>query len=259
MKRPVALVTGASIGIGREIAVLLAQQGHDLVLAARSTDKLEALAAELRAQYGAASTVITTDLGRPGSAQALFDAVTARGIHVDVLVNNAGFGLKGRFLGLSLAEQQEMIQLNISSLTELSWLFGRAMAQRGHGRILNIGSIASFQPGPEFTVYAATKAYVLSFSEALDAELRPQGVNVTALCPGAVQTNFHDRAGNDSKLLLATIMPVAPVARAGVRALFAGRPVVIPGWLNRLAVFAVRFTPRRLVTAVSYRMIGRSA
>lgn len=258
MTRPVALVTGASIGIGREIARLLAQEGHDLVLVARSEDKLQALAAELKQQYGAAGTVIGADLGRAGSAQALHDAVTAKGIAVDVLVNNAGFGLKGRFVKLSLAEQQEMLQLNVTTLTELSWLFGRGMAARGRGRILNVGSVASFQPGPEFTVYAATKAYVLSFSEALDAELRGQGVTVTALCPGAVLTNFHDRASNDSKLLLSTAMQVEPVARAGVRALLAGRPVVIPGLVNWLAAFMVRLTPRRLVTAVSYALIGKS-
>jgi short-subunit dehydrogenase len=258
MSRPVALVTGASIGIGREMALQLAQEGHDLVLVARSEGKLKELAGELKQKYGANGTVISSDLGKPGSAQALFDAVKAKGIAVDVLINNAGFGLKGRFVKLSLAEQQEMIQLNITTLTELSWLFGRDMATRGRGRILNIGSIASFQPGPEFAVYAATKAYVLSFSEAIDAELRAQGVNVSALCPGAVLTNFHDRANNDSKLLLATAMQAEPVARAGLRAMFARRPVVIPGLLNWIAVFAVRLTPRRIVTTVSYLMIGKS-
>lgn len=258
MSRPVALVTGASIGIGREIAILLAQQGHDLVLVARSEGKLHELAAELKQGHGASGTVIAADLGRAGSAQALFDAVQSKGLAVDVLVNNAGFGLKGRFVKMSLAEQQEMIQLNVTTLTELCWLFGRDMAARRRGRILNVGSIASFEPGPEFAVYSATKAYVLSMSEAIDAELREQGVNVTTLCPGAVLTNFHDRASNDSKLLLATAMQPQPVARAGLRALFAGRPVVIPGWLNWLAAFTVRLTPRRLVTKVSYLMIGKS-
>lgn len=258
MPRPVALVTGASIGIGKEIAIQLAQQGHDLVLVARSEGKLRDVAAELEKQHGAKSTVIASDLGRAGSAQALFDAVKAKGLAVDVLVNNAGFGLKGRFVKMSLVEQQEMIQLNVTTLTELCWLFGRDMAARGRGRILNVGSIASFEPGPEFGVYSATKAYVLSFSEAIDAELRDQGVNVTTLCPGAVLTNFHDRASNDSKLLLATAMQPAPVARAGLRALFAGRPVVIPGLLNWIAAFTVRLTPRRLVTKVSYLMIGKS-
>ena len=257
MTRPVALVTGASMGIGADMARELATRGHDLVLVARSEQKLQALAAELQA-HGAACTVIAQDLGRPGSAQALFDAVQAKGIRVEVLVNNAGFGLKGPFTRLALAEQQEMIQLNVTTLTELCWLFGRDMAARGRGHILNVGSVASFQPGPEFSVYSATKAFVLIFSESLDAELRPQGVNVTALCPGAVHTNFHDRASNDSKLLLATAMASPPVARAGIDALLGRRPVVIPGFINWLAIFLVRLTPRRLVTKVSYALIGRS-
>lgn len=259
MDRPVALVTGASIGIGRELAVQLAQEGHDLVLVARSEEKLAEVAADLKTRFGAASTVLAADLARPGSAQGLFDAVRERGITVDVLVNNAGFGLKGRFLKLSLAEQQEMIQLNLTTLTELCWLFGRDMASRGRGRILNVGSVGSFQPGPEFSVYSATKAYVLMLSEGIDAELRSQGVNVTALCPGAVLTEFHARAKNDSKLLLATAMKPEPVARAGLRALFRRRPVVVPGLVNALAIFSVRLMPRRLVTAVSYLLIGRSA
>ncbi|MFZ5723447.1 MAG: SDR family NAD(P)-dependent oxidoreductase [Pseudomonadota bacterium] len=258
MARPVALVTGASIGIGKEIAARLAREGHDLILVARSADKLLAVAEELQKKHGATSTVIAADLGQPGSAQKLFDAVQAKHLVVDVLVNNAGFGLKGRFVKLSLAEQQEMIQLNITTLTELCWLFGRDMAARGRGRILNVGSVGSFQPGPEFGVYSATKAYVLSFSEAIDAELRSQGVNVTALCPGAVLTNFHARASNESKILLATAMQAEPVARAGVRALFGKRPVVIPGLLNRIAIFSVRLMPRRVVTGVSYLLIGRS-
>lgn len=258
MARPVALITGASIGIGRELAVQLAQEGHDLVLVARSEGKLNEVAAELKQKYGATSTVIAADLGKAGSGQALFDAVKAKGITVEVLVNNAGFGLKGRFVKLSLTEQLEMIQLNVTTLTELCWLFGRDMAGRGHGRILNVGSVGSFQPGPEFSVYSATKAYVLMMSEGIDAELRGQGVNVTALCPGAVLTDFHARASNDSKLLLATAMKTEPVARAGLRALFSGKPVVIPGLLNWLAIFSVRLTPRRLVTAVSYLLIGRS-
>lgn len=257
MARPVALVTGASIGIGKELATQLAQDGHDLILVARSADKLQSLANELK-QYGATGTVIASDLGKPGSAQKLFDEVKAKGLAVDVLVNNAGFGLKGRFVKLSLAEQQEMIQLNITTLTELCWLFGRDMAARGKGRILNVGSVGSFQPCPEFGVYAATKAYVLSFSEAIDAELRDQGVNVTVLCPGAVLTEFHTRAGNDSKLLLATAMQPAPVARAGLRALGGRQPMVIPGLLNWIAIFSVRLMPRRMVTTVSHLMAGKS-
>lgn len=257
MTRPVALVTGASMGIGADIAREFARQGCDLVLVARSEPKLNELAAELKG-LGANSTVIALDLAQPGAAQQLYDAVIARGIAVDSLANNAGFGLKGPFVKLSLTEQQEMMQLNVVTLTELCWLFGRDMAGRGKGHILNVASVAAFQSGPEFSVYAATKAYVLVLSESIDAELRPQGVNVTALCPGVVSTYFHTRAKNDSKLLLATAMDSKPVAAEAVRALMAKQPVVIPGLVNQMAVSMVRFLPRKVVTAASYLLVGRS-
>jgi short-subunit dehydrogenase len=257
MSRPVALITGASMGIGADIAREFARRGHDLVLVARSEQKLNELAAELKS-FGANSTVIAHDLGKPGAAQRLYDAVRAQSVVVESLVNNAGFGLKGRFVKLPMDEQGEIVQLNIVTLTELCWLFGRDMAARGIGRILNVASVAAFQSGPEFSVYAATKAYVLILSESLDAELRSQGVNVTALCPGVVRTHFHARAKNDSKLLLATAMGSQPVAAAAVRALMDGKPVVIPGIVNFLAIQIVRVLPRRLVTAVSYLLVGRS-
>lgn len=257
MTRPVALVTGASMGIGADIAREFARRGHDLVLVARNEQKLNALAAELKSM-GANSTVIALDLGKAGAAQKLYDTVRSQPLVVETLVNNAGFGLKGRFIKLPMEEQSEIVQLNIVTLTELCWLFGRDMAARGFGRILNVASVAAFQSGPEFSVYAATKAYVLILSESLDAELRSQGVNVTALCPGVVNTHFHARAKNDSKLLLATAMDSKPVAVAAVRALFDCKPVVVPGLLNFMAIQAVRFLPRRLVTAVSYILVGRS-
>lgn len=257
MTRPVALVTGASMGIGADIAREFARRGHDLVLVARNEQKLNALAAELKS-LGASSTVVVLDLGKPGAAQKLYDTVRAQPIVVETLVNNAGFGLKGRFIRLPINEQSEIVQLNIVTLTELCWLFGRDMAARGFGRILNVASVAAFQSGPEFSVYAATKAYVLILSESLDAELRAQGVNVTALCPGVVNTEFHARAKNDSKLLLSTAMDSKPVAAAAVRALIECRPVVVPGLINFMAIQIVRFLPRRLVTAVSYFLVGRS-
>jgi len=257
MTRPLALITGASMGIGADMAREFARSGHDLVLVARTEPKLQELAGELK-QLGAESTVIALDLGKPSAAQRLYDAVKAKGLAIEALINNAGFGLKGPFIKLSLAEQQEMMHLNMGTLTELCWLFGRDMAERGKGRILNVGSVASFQPGPEFAVYSATKAYVLSFSESLDAELRPKGVNVTALCPGAVHTHFHTRAKNDSKLLLATAMQSPPVAAAAHRALMRRIPVIVPGLLNWLAVFFVRLMPRRMVTWVAYSLVGRT-
>jgi len=257
MTRPVALITGASMGIGADMAREFARRGHDLVLVARSEQKLDALAAELKS-LGANSTVIALDLARPGAAQQLYDAVRAKSVVVESLANNAGFGLKGRFVELSMQEQSEIVQLNIVTLTELCWLFGRDMAARGFGRILNVASVAAFQSGPEFSVYAATKGYVLILSESLDAELRSRGVNVTVVCPGVVSTNFHARAKNDSKLLLSTAMGSQPVAAAAVRALMDRKPVVIPGLINFLAILTVRFLPRRLVTAVSYLLVGRS-
>jgi uncharacterized protein len=244
------------MGLGADMARELARSGHDFVLVARTEAKLAALARELKT-LGAESTVIARDLALPGAAQALYDEVKAHGLTISVLVNSAGFGLKGKFITLSLEEQREMMHLNMVSVTELCWLFGRDMAARGAGRILNVGSVASFQPGPEFAVYSASKAYVLILSESLDAELRPKGVTVTALCPGAVRTHFHERAKNDSKLLLATAMESPPVARAAHRALMQGIPVVVPGLLNWWAVFLVRLLPRRLVTWVAYALVGR--
>lgn len=258
MKRPVALVTGASMGIGADIAREFAARGYDLILVARSQPALQQLADEL-GRSGAACTVMAMDLARPGSARALYDAVAGAGLTVDALVNNAGFGLKGRFIALPLDEQHDMLQLNIVTLTELCWLFGRDMAQRGRGQILNVASVAAFQSGPEFSVYAATKAYVLILSESLDAELRAQGVNVTALCPGVVDTNFHARANNQSRLLLATASTPQPVARAAVDALLQKKPVIIPGIVNVLAIVMVRLLPRTWVTRVSYTLVGRSA
>lgn len=257
MTRPVALVTGASMGIGADIARELARRGHDLVLVARNEQKLDELAAELKA-LGAHSTVIALDLAKQGAAQKLYDTVRAQPIVVETLVNNAGFGIKGRFIKLTMHEQNEMVQLNIVTLTELCWLFGRDMAARGFGRILNVASVAAFQSGPEFSVYAATKAYVLILSESINAELRSQGVNVTTLCPGVVNTHFHVRAKNDSKLLLSTAMDSKPVAAAAVRALMECKPVVVPGLINFIAIQIVRFLPRRLVTAASYLLVGRS-
>jgi short-subunit dehydrogenase len=258
MTRPVALVTGASMGIGSDMAREFARRGHDLVLVARDEQRLNQLAVELKSM-GANSTVIALDLGKAGAAQKLYDTVRSQPLVVETLVNNAGFGLKGRFIKLPMEEQSEIVQLNIVTLTELCWLFGRDMAARGFGRILNVASVAAFQSGPEFSVYAATKAYVLILSESLDAELRSQGVNVTTLCPGVVNTHFHTRAKNNSKLLLATAMDSKPVAVAAVRALIDCKPVVIPGFVNFMAIQIVRFLPRRLVTAVSYILVGRSS
>ena len=249
------LITGASMGIGLEMARDLASRCKHLILVARSADALEALAEELRAAHGVQVTVIALDLGVPGAAQALYARTQA--LQVDALINNAGFGLKGGFVDLPLDDQQRMLQLNIQTLTDLCHLYGKDMAARGHGRIQNVASVAAFQPGPNMAVYCATKAYVLSFSEALDAELRARGVRVSALCPGAVDTAFHAVAKTDSKVMQAMAMAPQPVARAGVQALLSGRRIVIPGVMNWLMVFFVRWMPRCAVTTVAGRVIGR--
>lgn len=255
-ERQTVLITGASMGIGRDMALELAEQVGHLILVARSQEALRQLATRLEAEQGVKTTVIALDLAQPDAAETLYRQVSELGLRVDVLVNNAGFGLKGEFLALPLSDQQRMMQLNMGTLTALCHLFGQDMVRRGEGRILNVASVAAFQPGPLMAIYCATKAFVLSLSEALDTELRPKGVRVTALCPGAVDTHFHTVAKNDSKLLLGMAMQPEPVAREAVRGLLHGRRVVIPGWLNRLSVFSVRLMPRRWVAGIAYRLIA---
>lgn len=249
-----ALITGASMGIGKDIAVELAREAKHLILVARSEDALNRLAEELQAAHGVETTVIAMDLARPEAGGELHERVGD--LAVDVLVNNAGFGLKGAFLDLPLDRQQSMIQLNMVTLTDLCHRFGRDMVERGSGHILNVASVAGFQAGPMMAVYCATKAYVLSLSEALDVEMGPRGVGVTALCPGAVDTQFHQVAGTNSKWMLDSAMPSAPVARVAVQALRRGRRVVVPGWMNRASVFGVRLLPRRAVNGIARKMIG---
>jgi len=248
-----ALITGASMGIGAAIARELAGQVRKLVLVARSEGSLKELADELASRHGIQTRVIAMDLGEPGAGASLHQQLTDE--PVDILVNNAGFGLKGSFLDLPLADQQKMMQLNMGTLTDLCHLFGNEMVKRGRGRILNVASVAAFQAGPKMAIYCATKAFVLSLSEALDAELEGTDVRVTALCPGAVDTNFHAVARNDSKMLLSTAMPAEPVARAGVRALLKGKRVTIPGWINGVSTFTGRLMPRKAMNSVTKRLI----
>jgi uncharacterized protein len=246
--RPVALVTGASAGIGTELARLLAVD-HDLILTARRAEQLQALATELKGRHGTACHVFPADLTDPGAPRALFDAISGAGLTVDVLVNNAGFGDLGPFAKADLARALRMIQVNITALTELTGLFLPSMLARNRGRILNVGSVAGFQPGPFMAVYYATKAYVNSFSEALHSELRGSGVTVTVLCPGPVATEFASAAGMQSTRVFSAgqAMAARPVAEAGLRAMRAGRRMVVPGWRNRLLLFLERFSPRGMV------------
>ena len=250
--RPVALVTGASRGIGAELARELARHGHDLVLVARSVEPMQALADELH-QAGAAVTVIAADLSQPGAAARLAAEAASRGLTVDVLINNAGLGAAGRFDRIDPGRIGEMSQVNIVALTELTRLLLPGMIARRRGRIMFVASVAAFQPGPGMAVYYASKAYVLSLGEALAQELRGTGVSVTTLCPGATATKFFDVADANSTLMarFRRMMPADRVARLGYRGLAAGRRVVITGVMNRVAALAGRFAPHSVTLPVA--------
>jgi uncharacterized protein len=250
--RPTALITGASFGIGLELARIFAREGHNLVLVARSSDKLRQLAAELERAHGARSLILATDLTDPGAAAYVLDQTTRANLAVDTLVNNAGFGQYGFFAENDLEECLRQIQLNVTALTHLTRLYLPEMIERKYGRILNVASTAAFQPGPLMAVYFATKAYVLHFSEAIANELAGTGVTVTCLCPGATATEFHKRANaTEMKLLKMGSMDARTVAEDGYRALMAGKPVVISGFKNWLVAQSVRFSPRGVVTAIA--------
>jgi short-subunit dehydrogenase len=245
-----ALVTGASGGIGYELARLLATGGHNLVLVARSGNLLEEMARELETDFGVRVTPMAMDLSDPEAADRLYEALTAEGAEVEVLVNNAGFGTYGDFAATDLGAELAMLQVNLVALTHFTKLFLRPMLERGSGRILNVASTAAFQPGPRMAVYFATKAYVLSFSEALAEELAGSGVSVTVLCPGPTQTGFQKRASMGTSAMGREfgMADAHSVARAGYEGMLSGRRVVIPGLRNRVGTRLPRFLPRRLVT-----------
>ena len=245
-----ALVTGASNGIGLELARVFANDGWDLAIVARSEDTLAALAAELRAS-GRSVLVVPCDLARDGAAQTVFDACARAGLTIDALANNAGIATHGRFVDIPLDAELEELHLNVVALTHLTKLFVPPMVARGRGYLLNVASTAAFQPGPLMAVYYATKAYVLSLTEALANELRGTGVRVSALCPGPTETGFQARAKLPrTRLYKRRTMDAARVAQAGYRAMLAGRTVMIPGAWNRLMTFSTRVSPRWLVTDI---------
>jgi len=251
-----ALITGASGGIGYELALLAAKDLYDLVLVARNRQKLEMIRQDLEADFKVRVHPLVKDLARPGSADEVVDEVEGLGLSIDMLVNNAGFGDFGRFVDTDPAREAEMLQLNVVTLTRLTKLFVRSMVERKAGKILNVASVAAFQPGPLMAVYYATKAYVLSFSEAIADELRGTGVTVTVLCPGPTETGFADTASLDDSNLF-KLMPVSDpveVARYGYQAMMNGEVVAIPGLVNKTMVLSQRFAPRSLVTRL-VRMI----
>lgn len=249
-----ALVTGASGGIGRELATLFARDGRDVVVVARSEEALIDLGTRLQDEYGVTVTVVVKDLAEPDSPAEIQSALADRGIEVDVLVNNAGFATYGRFLDTDLDRERDELQVNVVAVTELTKRFLPGMVDRGEGRVLNVASTAAFQPGPLMAVYYASKSYVLSFSEALAAELDGTGVTVTALCPGPTDTGFQSRAQmGAAKLVQGDLQDPAEVARAGYRGMQAGEAVVVPGLRNKLLSVAVRLLPRRVVRSMVKR------
>jgi uncharacterized protein len=246
------LITGASSGIGLHFSHKFAGSGHDVILVARSEEKLRTLSKEIESKYGVNSYVIPSDLSKPGASEALYEEVKAKGIQVDILINNAGFGLFGEFEQTVLSKELDMIQVNITALTELSKYFGKEMVNQKRGQILNVASTAAFQPGPLMAVYYATKAYVLSFSEALANEWGPHGVKVTALCPGATKTGFSDAADlQSSKLFQSGVMSVEEVVEEGYNQMMTkNKTVIIPGLKNRMLTQSIRFMPRKMVTNI---------
>jgi hypothetical protein len=253
MESKTALITGASGGIGYELAKLFAKDHYDLVLVARSGDKLNQVAGELRQQFGVTVKTVALDLASAPGGKILFDHLEGEKVAVDVLVNNAGFGVFGEFAGMAEEEILGQIHLNVAALTHLTRLFLPGMLARRSGKIMNVASTAAFQPGPLMAVYYATKAYVLSFSEALANEVAGSRVVVSCFCPGATNTGFQKRAGMENSRLFKKIgaMNAEAVARDGYRGLMAGKTVVISGMQNWLVAESVRFAPRKLVTAVS--------
>jgi len=238
--RAVTLVTGASAGLGAEFARQCSKRGDDLALVARRRDRLEDVAAQIQGKVH----IFAADLAAPDAAVGLINEIEAEGLAVETLINNAGFGLGGRFAELALERQREMIDLNVRTLTELCRLVLPGMIERGRGAILNVASTAAFQPGPNMAVYYASKAYVLSFTEALHHELKGTGIRVSALCPGPTHSEFSDVADSHSPTLERMKMPAAPVVEAGLAGLDANKAVVIPGFRNKVGAQISRLLPR---------------
>ncbi|HYU52808.1 MAG TPA: SDR family oxidoreductase [Gemmatimonadaceae bacterium] len=251
--RQTALVTGGSGGIGLELAKVLAKNGFDLVLVARKRDSLEAGAGQIEGKYDVKAHVFAADLRRREAPEAISNFLSNENVPIEVLVNNAGFGLGGEFAETEVRRELEMIQVNIAALTHLTKLFLPAMIRRRSGRILNVASTAAFQPGPLMAVYYATKAYVLSFSEALAEELRHSGVTVTALCPGPTRTDFAETAQTTNSRLFTIfgVADAADVAEYGYAAMMHGRRVAIPGIRNKLVAQANRFAPRSVTAKIA--------
>ncbi len=260
MQGKIGLVTGASGGIGEAFAHILAQDGYSLVLVARSADGLNRVRGVIAGKHSTSVTVIPLDLSQDGATQVLTDELAARSMSPDVVINNAGFGLVGKAAFLSLDQQLNMIDLNARALTDLSLRCLPAMLERKSGGIINVASVAAFLPGPNMAVYFATKAYVVSLSDALHEEVRGSGVNVMSLCPGPVETGFHVRAGMKDAQRLSPIRLPSPgsVAAQGWAGFLAGERQVIPGLANKIMAYAARGAPRRALLPMASRAMART-
>jgi hypothetical protein len=245
------LITGASKGIGKELAKIFARHLYSLILVARSGDVLKELQEEFLAKFSIDVKVYEKDLSDPQQAVALHEEIKEQNLPVHILINNAGFGIYGNILETGLNTEIEMIRLNIESLTILTKLFAQDMKDRGGGKILNVASTAAFQPGPGMAVYYATKSYVLSFSEAISEELKPYNIQVSTLCPGPTDTEFHDRAGTrNSPIMQKLSMDAETCAAVAYQKFMEGTRIIIPGIINKIGVFSTRFTPRWLLLKV---------
>ncbi|HRH91977.1 MAG TPA: SDR family oxidoreductase [Agitococcus sp.] len=251
------VITGASSGIGEALAHLFAREQQTLVLVARRKDKLESLAKALNSKYGVKVHVIALDLQQIGAAAQLMNEVSNLKLTVDTLVNNAGFGVSAPFAKSDASQTSGMMQLNMVALTELTHMVLPMMLERGHGRIMNIASVVAFQPCPYFAVYAATKAYVLSFTEALAEEMRGRGILVTAVCPGSTATEFHDVAHTKGSLLTQIQDTAETVAEEGYKALNNGKSVVVTGLMNKPLPLVNRLVPRKAMTWATSKLMGR--
>lgn len=252
LKNKTALVTGASSGLGIDFARELARRGANLALTARREDALKAVAAELEKQYGVSALVIPLDLNTPDAPQTLYDQLRAQNVQVDILINNAGFGLFGEFIEIPWEQEKTMLELDILALTHLTKLFLKDMAARRYGYVLQVASIGAYQPTPTYASYSAAKAYVLNLGEALNYELRKTGVSVTVISPGVTATRFFEVAGQPTTLYHRLVMMKSKdVARIGIESMLARKSSVVPGWLNAFLAFGTRITSRRFQAALA--------
>ncbi len=252
-----ALITGASSGIGKEFAKIHSQSGGNIVIVARSKDKLESLKFEIESKYSNLVHVLVKDLSKPNASEELYNEVKELDINIDYLINNAGFGIYGMFNDSDLNAQKDMLNLNVIALMNLTHLFVQDMIKRGTGKVLNVSSTAAFQPLPIMSTYAASKTFVLHFSEAINNELKDKGVSVTALCPGVTESEFHEVAHNtESKLIKESKMASSyEVARCGYDAMLEGKSFVIHGTSNYLKALSTRFASRDSVIKVSRKIM----